>query len=371
MKHPDFTVKNRQLLGLPSSLAVSHTSYKSRVLFTMVGSFHIRWSLMPLFPAMAFGWLILSVLSAGVVKLSDARLAFACSSRSASRCFGTMRSVCFAVSSPNPSAAAASATPKTTKPMSIAVVGSGAVGSYYGARLWEAGHTVKYLLRGENCRVANRNGLNVTSVDGDLYIPSDELQAFEDTAEMGAVDWVLVALKSSSLDAIPDLIYPLLDPYRTRVLAIMNGLIEEDLIRMLKEKAGQATDRISDPLDCCRALYGGMALVCSNRVGPAVVHHSYAGLLTGGVASSRSSDNALENEAAFRDLWQGNKVETIYESSLLRGRWKKVSFGRLQSCEQDLLAAIISRHPHFWRLLIDGVESPIQWYQRCHGRHYY
>jgi 2-dehydropantoate 2-reductase len=205
------------------------------------------------------------------------------------------------------------------KKPSVAVIGSGAVGSYYGARLWESGHSVKFLFRGENYKAATRNGLNVTSVDGDVFIPASELQAFQDTSEIGTVDWVLVALKSTSLDAIPDLIYPLLDADRTRVLVIMNGLIEEDLIRMLKKRSREMDD---GPLQCCKTLYGGMALVCSNRIEPAVVHHSYAGLLAAGVASTRST--AEDAEASFRDLWKGNKVEITYEDSLLRGRWKKM-----------------------------------------------
>jgi 2-dehydropantoate 2-reductase len=210
-----------------------------------------------------------------------------------------------------------------TKPLSVAIIGSGAVGSYYGARLWEAGHSVKYLFRGENFHAATRNGLNVTSVEGNMFVPEKEIQAFQETNEIGKVDWVLVSLKSSSLDAIPDLIYPLLDPLRTRVLVIMNGLIEHDLIRMLKKRFGESIDNAKAPLECCQTLYGGMALVCSNRLGPAVVHHSYGGLLTAGVASSRSLD-PVQDEAAFRDLWKGNKVEIAYEPSLLRGRWRKM-----------------------------------------------
>lgn len=73
---------------------------------------------------------------------------------------------------------------------------------------------------------------------------------------MGQVDWVIVCVKSTSLDAIPDLIYPLLKP-ETRVVAIMNGLIEDDLIAMLKEKAKEPAEDVNSPLSCCRALYGG------------------------------------------------------------------------------------------------------------------
>lgn len=211
---------------------------------------------------------------------------------------------------------------------SVAIVGSGAVGGYYGARLFEAGYDVRFHMRGENYRRSIQNGFNVTSVNGDIFIPSDDLQAYEQTDYIGPVDWVIVALKSSSLDAIPDLIYPLLKP-DTRVLAIMNGLIEDDLIQALKVRAGEIKDsEVSDEdngnIQCCAAIYGGMALVCSNRIEPAHVDHTYAGLLTGGVgAFCPEQTTAEENKAAFDKLWEPASIDTVYEPSLLRGRWVK------------------------------------------------
>ncbi len=130
-----------------------------------------------------------------------------------------------------------------------------------------------------------------------------------------------MSLKSSSLDAIPVLISPLLKP-TTRVLVIMNGLVEEDLVQMLKAHMGDTTSG-DDRLECCAALFGGMALICSNRLGPGLIDHSYAGLLSGGVAASSESTTKEENRKAFEELWEPTKVEIAYESSLLRGRWKK------------------------------------------------
>jgi 2-dehydropantoate 2-reductase len=153
-------------------------------------------------------------------------------------------------------------------------------------------------------------------------ITPDELQAFTDTKEMGKVDWGIVALKSSVLEAIPSLIYPLLEPGRTQVLAIMNGLIEEDLIQLLKEHAGESTN--DKHLHCCAAVYGGMALVCSNRLGPGRIDHSYAGLLSGGVGASSATITAEENQKAYESLWEAVNVDIAYEPSILGGRWRKV-----------------------------------------------
>lgn len=201
------------------------------------------------------------------------------------------------------------------KKPSIAVIGTGAVGGYYGARLWESGkYDVKFQMRGENYEVSTRDGLRVDSIDGNVFIPPEELKIFKNPEDVGPVDWIILSIKSSSLGDIPNLVYPLIDPSKTRILTIMNGLIEEDLIRLFERSVGQ---------DFCAALYGGMALVCSNRIGPGHINHSYAGLLSGGVAVSRETFTDQDNQQAFRDLWAPTSIDIAYEQSLLGGRWRK------------------------------------------------
>lgn len=102
----------------------------------------------------------------------------------------------------------------------------------------------------------------------------------------------------------------------------MNGLVEEDLVQMVKLQMGDNTNGL-DRIECCAAVYGGMALICSNRLGPGRIDHSYAGLLSGGVAACSTTTSKDENRQAFENLWGPTKVEIAYESSLLRGRWKK------------------------------------------------
>lgn len=182
-------------------------------------------------------------------------------------------------------------------------------GSYYGGRLWETdAYDVKFYMRGEHYEKSSTEGLNITSVDGDIFIPPENLQAFTDTKDIGKVDWVIVALKSFALDSIPKLIHPLLEPSRTRVLVIMNGLIEEDLIKSLKKHAGEDPD---GPIHCCTALYGGMALVCSNRLGPGRIDHTYAGLLSSGVAACDPRVTQEENQKTYENLWAPTKIVSL------------------------------------------------------------
>jgi 2-dehydropantoate 2-reductase len=177
-------------------------------------------------------------------------------------------------------------------------------------------------MRGDHYDVSTAHGLNVTSVHGNVFIPPEKLQAFTSTKDLGTVDWVIVAIKSTALELIPELIAPLLNPGHTRVLAIMNGLIEDDLIDLLKKHHGESTED-EGRIECCGALYGGMALVCCNRLGPGRIDHTYAGLLSCGVAAHSVNQPTEQNRKAFEDLWAPVQIDISFEPSLLGGRWRK------------------------------------------------
>ena len=85
----------------------------------------------------------------------------------------------------------------------VAIVGSGAVGLYYGARLLEAGHDVTFLARSELSSL-KEHGLTVESIDGDMHF--DSVKAVASTEEIGEVDWVLMCLKTHGLESAPALL---------------------------------------------------------------------------------------------------------------------------------------------------------------------
>jgi 2-dehydropantoate 2-reductase len=105
--------------------------------------------------------------------------------------------------------------------MRIAVMGSGAVGGYYGARLALAGHEVTFIARGRHLDAIRAQGLQVRSAAlGDF---TARARAEQDTARVGPVDLVLFAVKAyDNPTAIPALI-PLLGP-TSAVLTVQNGV---------------------------------------------------------------------------------------------------------------------------------------------------
>ena len=145
---------------------------------------------------------------------------------------------------------------------SIAIVGAGALGGYYGGRLAQHGFDVHLLLRSDYENVRQR-GLNVRSVSGDFSLSADQLHVYNDPAAMPKVDLVVVTLKSTENQQFERLITPLLHQ-ETAILTLQNGLgNEDDLARLF------GIERV----------LGGIAFVCINRTGPGELHHTEAGFI--------------------------------------------------------------------------------------------
>ncbi|HPD28745.1 MAG TPA: 2-dehydropantoate 2-reductase [Phycisphaerae bacterium] len=183
--------------------------------------------------------------------------------------------------------------------MRIAIIGSGSVGCYYGAKLARCGHDVRFLMR-RDLEAVRRSGLTIKSCEGDFRIKA---AAFGDPAEIGPVDLVICALKATAIDDAERLIRPCLGP-ETPILALMNGLgIEERFVQWF------GPERV----------FGGMAFVCINRGEPGVVHH----LAYGRVAFGHFLDD-LERVEAMAGLFAEAGIETMVRPSLKQARWEKL-----------------------------------------------
>src|SRR5213595_3912630 len=108
----------------------------------------------------------------------------------------------------------------------IAVVGSGAIGSYYGAKLAYAGSDVHFLMRGDLSEV-HRAGLYVRGKGENFRLA--EVNCYNSTKEIGPCDLVLIAVKATSNTDLVDLVPPLLQR-RTMLLTLQNGLGNEEFL---------------------------------------------------------------------------------------------------------------------------------------------
>lgn len=185
---------------------------------------------------------------------------------------------------------------------SVAVVGSGAIGLYYGARLGLNGASVRFLMRADLEAVRRRG--SVLLHENGRTLELRPVEAFGAPAEIGAVDLVLVALKATANETLSALLPPLLRP-DTAILTFQNGLGSDEFIA---QRFGP------------RPVYGALAFMASNRTGPGEVTCFHPGLIALG-AFGRPPDAQTE---ALAEQWRAAGVKVRIADNLLEARWRKL-----------------------------------------------
>ena len=112
--------------------------------------------------------------------------------------------------------------------MKISIIGTGAIGGYYGMMLANAGHDVHFLLRSDY-EYVKAHGLQLQSKMHD-NIDLPKVNAYQKATDMPKSDIVLVALKTvQNKDVLPEIL-PHITDENSLVILIQNGLgMEEDL----------------------------------------------------------------------------------------------------------------------------------------------
>lgn len=143
--------------------------------------------------------------------------------------------------------------------MRIAVMGSGAVGGYFGAKLAAAGHELIFIARGHHLDVMRRSGLRIGSPSGNLHI---ERAVFTDGRdELTGVDLVLFCVKSYDTQTAAKALAPLIGD-RTMILSLQNGV---DNVEQLASLWG-------DP-----RTFAGVVYIAAQLESPGVIRHSNGG----------------------------------------------------------------------------------------------
>ena len=140
--------------------------------------------------------------------------------------------------------------------MRFAILGSGAVGGYYGARLARSGHDVTFIARGAHLDAIRSRGLEVRSPAlGGFTVRA---AAEEDTSKIGPVDVVIVAVKAYDNAAALPLLTPMLGP-SSAVLTLQNGV---DSVSEVARITGEA------------AVIGGTTYIATALAAPGVIEQT-------------------------------------------------------------------------------------------------
>lgn len=184
--------------------------------------------------------------------------------------------------------------------LKIAIVGCGAVGSYYGAKLARDGHDVHFLLRGDY-EVVRASGVRVMS-DGESFTVRP--RCAREPGEIGVCDLVLIALKTTANSEFSRLLPPLVAAH-TAVMTLQNGLGNEAALARVVPAA---------------KVLGGLCFVCLNRIQPGVIQHIAHGKVVIGEFQRGPEPRTHDLCTSFKHAGIPSKVA----ENLERAHWEKL-----------------------------------------------
>jgi 2-dehydropantoate 2-reductase len=186
--------------------------------------------------------------------------------------------------------------------MKIAVVGCGAVGSFYGGKLAHAGHEVHFHLRSDY-EVVRRKGVFIRSPQGDFHV---QPKCANSSEQIGVCELVLIALKTTANDQFAKLLPPLVQRH-TVLLTLQNGLGNEEQLATLFS---------------IEQIMGGLCFVCLNRLQPGLIHHIEHGLVMLGEFQRFPEPRTHDIASLFRQAGIPCKVT----DNLQRAHWEKLTW---------------------------------------------
>jgi 2-dehydropantoate 2-reductase len=206
--------------------------------------------------------------------------------------------------------------------MRIAILGAGAVGSYYGALLARSGHEVELLARGEHGDAVAAGGLQVRTPQEEFRVRPE---ATEDPERLRPADLAVVAVKSYSL--------PEIAPAARRlaaggadVLPLLNGVDAAGVLA----RNGVPPERI----------LGGVTAISVSRPAPGcVVRHSPFQTVILGELGGGLSPRAERAAGAFA----GTGVDARASADVRLDLWRKLVLLSTLSAACGLARAPIGR----------------------------
>lgn len=189
-----------------------------------------------------------------------------------------------------------------TRPLTILVIGSGAIGGFYSANLARAGATVSVVSRSDYDAVC-QNGIMIKSPLGDFTFQPKRVLHHANEYD-GHPDIILIATKVLPTIDIKTLLGNAVGP-NTALWLLQNGIDIEPPVRALYPE---------------NPLLSGLAFICVARIAPGVIHHQDYGRLVIGKYPSGKSGLAQ----AIADLLQSVRIDCRTTDNIIEARWKKL-----------------------------------------------
>ncbi|MGB2895029.1 MAG: 2-dehydropantoate 2-reductase [Anaerolineales bacterium] len=223
--------------------------------------------------------------------------------------------------------------------MKIAIFGTGGVGGYFGGLLARADHDVAFIARGQHLAAMRKNGLQVKSPHGDFHLKN--IAATDDPAEVGPVEYLIVAVKHYQLQEAAGRMQPLINA-QTIILPLLNGVdAHEILISSLRS----------------HQVVGGFCSLSTMVEAPGVIRQaSQLRRIVAGELDKRPGPRLAQIIAAWGDCG----VDAVHSTDIFVDIWTKflfiASFGSVSSLARASVGEIL-RVPQTRSLLVNAMRE--------------
>lgn len=190
--------------------------------------------------------------------------------------------------------------------LTYGIIGTGALGGFYGAKLQKSGLEVHYLLNSDYLQV-REYGLIINSPDGDFTLP--QVHAYNDVEKMPLCDVVIVALKTTNNHLLSSLLVPVVKPGGI-ILALQNGLgIETEIAQIVNNVY----------------IIGGVCFLCANKIAPGHIHHvDYGKIIFGEYHHNYQIMGITDRMKDIAKDFQNAGITIELLADLLLARWRKL-----------------------------------------------
>ncbi len=177
----------------------------------------------------------------------------------------------------------------------FAIMGSGGMGGYIGAKLTQAGYKVSFIARGAHLEAMKNNGLKIEGPDEAFVI--DPIRATNDPREIGPVDFVIFCVKLWDTEAAGEQCRDLVGP-DTAVLSMQNGVDPEPILSRILG---------------CEHVMGAVSEIGANIIEPGFVRRftAFAIIRFGELDQSRSARSIQFSEAITAAELEADHVDSI------------------------------------------------------------
>lgn len=197
--------------------------------------------------------------------------------------------------------------------MKIAIIGTGGVGGYFGAKLAQAGNEVTFLARGEHLKAIQKNGLTVKSILGDFRV--ENIKATDKVSNIEKPDLVIISVKAWQVKGIGEELKPILKS-DTTIIPLQNGVL--------------AADELMENIER-KHILGGLCRIISKIEAPGVINHIG---VTPTIVFGELDKSKTERLARIQNVFNAAGIESRISDDIEADIWKKF----ISICVSGLLA---------------------------------